>query len=98
MYNQESEKKFNITNRPREFYGHGKNIINMIMKVQIIIITGSKVVDKIGACNLKSRNLYKTIKLKINVYQSKSMQWEIRVGPRSSELYWGGRVWITRES
>jgi hypothetical protein len=76
-----------------------KNIINMIMKVQIIIITVSKVIDKIGACNLKSQNLYERIKLKINVYQSKSMQWEIRVVSWSSGLYWrGGGVWITRES
>ena len=99
MYNQKS-KKFNITNRPQEFYGHGKNIINVIMKVQIIIITDSKVIDKIGACNVKSRNLYEKIKLKIDVYQSTyEMHWEIRVVPRSSEIYWGGGVvWINRES
>jgi hypothetical protein len=26
---------FNFTNRPQEFYGHGKNIINVIIKIQI---------------------------------------------------------------
>jgi hypothetical protein len=71
------------------------------MKVQIIIITDSNGIDTIGACNVKSRNLYEKIKLKIDVYQSKSMQWEIIVVPRSSGLYWGEGgelVWITRES
>jgi len=74
----------------QEFYGHGKNIINVIMKVKIIIIMDSMVIDKVGACNMKSQNVYVMIKLKIDMYQSKSMQGEIRVVPRSSGLY-GGR-------
>jgi hypothetical protein len=71
----------------------------MIRKVQIIIITDSKAIDKIGAFNVKSRNLYEKIKLIIDVYHSKSMQWEIRVVSRPSGLDWGrgGVVWITRE-
>jgi len=77
-------------NRVQEFYGHGKNIINVIMKVQIIIITDFKAIDKIVACSMKSQNVYVTIKLKIFIYQSKSMQWEIRVVPRSSGLYGRG--------
>lgn len=81
-----AEKMFNITNRLQEFYGHGKNIINVIMNVHVTIITDSKVTDTIGACNVKSRNLYEKIKLKIDVFQSKSMHWGIRVVPRSSGL------------
>ena len=56
------------------------------MNVHITIITDSKVIDTIGACNVKSRNLYEKIKLKIDVFQSKSMHWGIRVVPRSSGL------------
>jgi hypothetical protein len=33
---------FNVTNRPQEFYGHEKNVLNVITKVQIIIITDSR--------------------------------------------------------
>jgi hypothetical protein len=36
------------------------------MKVQIIIGTVSKFIDKISACNVKSRNLYEIITLKID--------------------------------
>ena len=72
MYNQycnRVEKKFNISNRPQELYGQKKNVIIVIMKVQFIIITDSKVIDRMGACNVKSRILYSTIKLIIDLDQ-----------------------------
>lgn len=59
------------------------------MKVQFIIITDSKIIDRICACNVKSRILYVTMKLIIEVCQQKSTQLEIRVVPQSSGLYVG---------